>query len=104
MASSATIVWSEAGRSKVEAMTSPLTVRCMSVTSSGRSSTSTTMRWASGLLTLMALAICCRTIVLPALGGETMSPRCPLPMGETRSMIRGVTALGVVSRRSCSWG
>ena len=59
MASSATIVWSEAGRSKVEAMTSPLTVRCMSVTSSGRSSTSTTMRWASGLLTLMALAICC---------------------------------------------
>jgi len=33
-----------------------------------------------------------------------MSPRCPLPMGETRSMIRGVTALGVVSRRSCSWG
>ena len=52
----------------------------------------------------MALAICCRMIVLPALGGETMSPRWPLPMGETRSMIRGVTALGVVSRRSCSWG
>ena len=30
-------------------MTSPLTERCMSVTSSGRSSTSTTMRWHSGL-------------------------------------------------------
>ena len=38
------IVWSSAGRSKVEAMTSPLTERCMSVTSSGRSSTSTTIR------------------------------------------------------------
>src|SRR5699024_3057332 len=59
MASCATIVWSEAGRSKVEAMTSPLTVRCMSVTSSGRSSTSTTMRWTSGLFVVIEFAICC---------------------------------------------
>src|ERR1700741_3559775 len=44
MDSSATVVWSPGGRSKVEAMTSPFTDRCMSVTSSGRSSTSTTMR------------------------------------------------------------
>ena len=44
IASSATVVWSEAGRSNVEAMTSPCTVRWKSVTSSGRSSTSTTIR------------------------------------------------------------
>ncbi len=57
-------------------MTSPFTVRCMSVTSSGCSSTlSTTMRWTSGLLVAMAFAICCSTIVLPALGGATMRPR-----------------------------
>ena len=28
--------------------------------------------------------------VLPAFGGETMSPRCPLPMGEVKSIIREV--------------
>ena len=37
-----------AGSSKVEAMTSPFTVRCISVTSSGRSSTSSTIMWTSG--------------------------------------------------------
>ena len=76
------MVWSVGGRSKVEAMTSPLTERCMSVTSSGRSSTSTTMRWTSGLLVVIALAIACSTIVLPALGGETISARWPLPTGD----------------------
>src|SRR5262245_64834130 len=35
---SATCTWREAGSSKVEDTTSPLTERCMSVTSSGRSS------------------------------------------------------------------
>ena len=76
-------------------MTSPLTERCMSVTSSGRSSTSTTMRWHSGLFLVIALAIACRTIVLPALGGETIRPRWPLPIGATRSMIRVVRMLGL---------
>jgi len=98
------MVWSEAGRSKVEAMTSPLTMRCMSVTSSGRSSTSTTMRCTSGLLIAIALAICCITMVLPAFGGATMRPRWPLPTGETRSIIRGVSAFGLVSSRSTSCG
>ncbi len=59
----------------MDAMTSPLTVRWKSVTSSGRSSTSTTMRWVSGLLVVIALAMDCMTIVLPAFGGDTMSPR-----------------------------
>src|ERR671932_526560 len=89
--SSATVVWSDGGRSKVEAMTSPFTERCMSVTSSGRSSTRTTMRWHSGLFLVIALAIACSTIVLPAFGGETIRPRWPLPIGLTRSMIRVVS-------------
>ena len=49
-------------------MTSPFTDRCMSVTSSGRSSTSTTIRWTSGLFVVIALAMACMTIVLPAFG------------------------------------
>src|ERR1700712_2240979 len=84
MDSSATLVWSDGGRSKVEAMTSPFTDRVMSVTSSGRSSTSTTMRWHSGLLVVMALAMACSTIVLPAFGGLTIRARCPLPRGHQK--------------------
>ena len=60
----------------------------MSVTSSGRSSTSTTIRWHSGLLVAIELAISLSTVVLPALGGETISPRWPLPIGAIRSTIR----------------
>ena len=93
MASSATCVCSSDGRSKVEDTTSPLTERRMSVTSSGRSSTSSTMRWTSGLLVSIEWAICLRTVVLPALGGDTISPRCPLPMGEMRSTMRATMLL-----------
>ncbi|CAM5677256.1 hypothetical protein SGLAM104S_08495 [Streptomyces glaucescens] len=104
MASSATVVWSSAGRSKVEEMTSPLTDRCMSVPSSGRSSTRTTIRWHSGLLCVIALAIACMIMVLPVFGGATIRPRWPLPIGETRSMMRVVSTPGSVSRRSRSCG
>ena len=48
------------------------------------------MRWTSGLFVVIALAIACSTIVLPALGGETIRPRWPLPIGATRSMTRVV--------------
>ena len=41
---SATCTWRDAGSSKVEETTSPFTERCMSVTSSGRSSISSTIR------------------------------------------------------------
>ncbi len=85
-------------------MTSPFTERCMSVTSSGRSSTSTTMRCASGLFFAIALAMAWSTTVLPALGGETMRPRWPLPIGDTRSMIRVDSFCGSVSRRRRSFG
>ena len=33
------------------------------------------MRWHSGLFLVIALAIACRIIVLPAFGGETIRPR-----------------------------
>ena len=32
----------------------------------------------------------CNSMVLPALGGETIRPRCPLPIGATMSMMRAV--------------
>jgi len=94
MASSATWVCSSDGRSKVEAMTSPFTVRRMSVTSSGRSSTSSTMSLVSGLSRSIDVAIVFMMKVLPALGGDTIRPRCPFPMGATRSMIRAVMFVG----------
>ena len=62
------------------------------------------MRWHSGLFVAIALAIACSTIVLPALGGETISARWPLPIGITRSMTRVVRMCGSVSRRSRSCG
>lgn len=77
-----------AGSSKVDAMTSALTVRAMSVTSSGRSSMSSIMRYASGLLAAMALAISFIKMVLPVFGCATMSARCPFPIGEKRSTMR----------------
>ncbi len=106
MASSATAVCSSAGRSKVEATTSPRTERRMSVTSSGRSSTSRTMRWTSGLFASIEWAICFMTVVLPAFGGETIRPRWPLPIGEIRSTMRAVRLAGSPgsSRRSVESG
>ena len=83
-------------------MTSPLTERSKSVTSSGRSSTSTTIRWHSGLLVVIELAIDCMIIVLPALDGETIRPRWPLPIGAAMSMTRPIRLVGSVSRRSRS--
>ena len=62
------------------------------------------MRWHSGLFTVIALAIACKTIVLPAFGGETISARCPFPMGITRSITRVVSKCGSVSSRRRDWG
>ena len=84
----ATFTWCSAGSSKVEATTSAFTLRLMSVTSSGRSSMSKTIIYASGWLAAMALATSFIKVVLPVLGCATSNPRCPLPIGEKRSMIR----------------
>ena len=81
-------------------MTSPRTERRRSVTSSGRSPTSTSISTTSGWLFAMAVAIACSTIVLPAFGGDTMRPRWPLPIGASRSMIRAVADGSPSSRRS----
>ena len=47
----------------------------------------------------------CMIMVLPALDGETIRPRWPLPTGQTMSMIRPVRLAGVVSicSRSCGY-
>ena len=60
----------------------------------------------SGLFLSMAVAIVFMMNVLPAFGGETMSPRWPFPMGAIRSMIRAVMFVwsAELSRRSFSSG
>ena len=86
------------------AKTSPLIERRMSVTSSGRSSISRTRRSMSAFCLLMAKASCCMSIVFPALGGETIRARCPLPMGQKRSTTRMARSLPFPSRRRDSLG
>ena len=58
----------------------------------------------SGWLFAIAAAIACKIIVLPAFGGDTISPRWPLPIGATRSMIRAVADASPSSRRRRCWG
>ena len=93
----ATWAFRAGGSSKVEATTSPLTLRWKSVTSSGRSATRRTMRKISGWFFSIDLAIVLRRVVFPARGGETIRPRCPLPIGVMSSMIRALRFLGFPS-------
>ena len=46
------------------------------------------MRCTSGWCLAIATPRCSSSVVLPALGGETMSPRWPRPMGAIRSITR----------------
>ena len=84
----AILTCSVASLSKVEEIISPRTLRCISVTSSGRSSISSTIRYTSGWLSDIALAISLSKLVFPVLGWATIIPRCPFPIGAKRSMIR----------------
>ena len=105
MTISATWTWRSGGSSKVEAMTSAgLHERSMSVTSSGRSSISRMMRYASGLFLIRALASFWSSTVLPVRGGATMTPRVPLPMGQTRSSTRVDNSVASVSRMKRLFG
>ena len=79
-----------AGSSKVEEITSPLTVRSISVTSSGLSSINKTINSHSGWLTAIDDAIFCKIIVFPAFGGATNNPLCPFPIGATKSITLAV--------------
>ena len=53
---------------------------------------------------VIAFAMSCMIVVLPAFGGDTISARCPLPIGMIRSMTRVVSRSGVVSRRNRWFG
>ena len=85
-------------------MTSPWTDLCMSVTSSGRSSISSTMSAISGWFSVVEFAIDWISIVLPVRGGATIRPRCPFPMGVSRSMTRPDRLSLLVSSLMCSFG
>ena len=58
----------------------------MSVTSSGLSSIKRTNNTISGLLVDMLWAIFFKRVVLPALGGATITPLCPFPIGHIISI------------------
>ena len=60
------------------------------------------MRWTSGLLSSIDLAIVFMTVVLPAFGGDTMMPRWPFPIGDMRSMMRAVMFVGSLGSSSVS--
>ena len=76
----------------------------MSVTSSGRSPMRATMRSASGVFSVMPAAMCLRTVVLPALAGDRIRPRWPLPMGLIRLIRRWVRFFWSVSMSNISSG
>jgi hypothetical protein len=76
----------------------------MSVTSSGRSSINRTIRNTSGWFVVIDCAMFCSSIVLPVLGGATMRPRWPLPIGVMRSMTRADRLSDAVSSRIASCG
>ena len=101
---SATRIWFSGGSSNVLEITWPRTLRFMSVTSSGRSSTRRTIRVTSGWFAAIELAIAFIIVVLPTLGGDTTRPRWPLPMGEMMSMMRSGILSGTVSIFSRSTG
>ena len=72
------------------------------------------MRCTSGWRWTIALPRCSSRVVLPALGGETMSPRCPLPTGAMMSITRRLisdpspesskASVGLMETRSMKWG
>ena len=59
--------------------------RRKSVTSSGRSSTSSRIISTSAWLRRIEVAMSFSSVVLPALGGETINPRWPRPIGQNKS-------------------
>ena len=86
-----TLLWCSGSSSNVEWITStfsPSIASLISVTSSGRSSIKRISRCISGSLFCTESATSFKRVVLPAFGGDTIIPRCPFPIGESRSMIR----------------
>ena len=71
---SATCTCLSGGSSNVDETTSAVTDLFISVTSSGRSSISNTIKQTSELLFEIEFAIFCNKIVFPVLGGATINP------------------------------
>ena len=100
----ATLTCSFASLSKVEAITSPFTFRCISVTSSGLSSIRRIIWYTSGWFAAIALATSLSNIVLPVFGWDTIIPLCPLPIGAKRSIILVDIVLCLSANLNFSWG
>ena len=104
MTISATCTWREAGSSNVELMTSPFTERCMSVTSSGRSSMSSTMSVTSGWFVVMELAMLLQQHRLA--GARRGHDQAALALADGRQQIHdaaGVVVACTVSSFSARW-
>ena len=101
---SATWICLSAGSSKVEETTSPFTDLCISVTSSGLSSISKTIKTTSGLFSVIAFAIFCKRTVFPVLGGAFNKTLCPFPIGINISIILVDISFVFVSKTSFSLG
>ena len=76
----------------------------ISVTSSGRSSIKSTINSSSGWLVVILFAIFFKSVVFPTLGGATIIPLCPFPIGDIKSIILIAYSFGVVSKRILSLG
>ena len=63
-----------------------------------------TRRLMEGSEAITAWQICFKKVVLPVLGGATIRPRVPLPMGQSRSTARTVFSWDPPSRRIHWWG
>ena len=113
-ATSATIVWSSAFSSKLEAATkwmgfvafAVIVAKCLliSVTSSGLSPIKTAMMVTSGKFVATPVIISFRIVVFPAFGGDTIKPLWPLPIGAIKSITRVAKTSLVVSKVSRSSG
>ena len=104
---SETLLWCSGSSSKVEYITStlsPTIASLISVTSSGLSSINKIIISISGLFLRTAFAVSFNNVVLPAFGGETIIPRCPLPIGLTKSITLMAVLCPSVSRWSLSFG
>ena len=76
----------------------------MSVTSSGLSSINNTINFSSGLFVEMLFAIFFNKVVLPTLGGATIIPLWPFPIGDIKSIILIAYSLLSVSSLILSFG
>ena len=79
-------------------------LRLMSVTSSGRSSIKRTINSISGLFVVILFAIFFNNVVFPTLGGATIIPLWPFPIGDIKSIILIAYSFGTVSNLILSSG